>query len=465
MDMLTRLRTPLTIAATILLAACSPKNEYTPDRTPIMDKPSPRIEKLFAQTKPICFGRFLIDVPATAQVVWGPTDVNDTIVTYTDQGHKIPAQIRDKVEELETIKHLEEPSMLIGTFDGPNPDSKIIVGYESRHGSGLVQLHSYIRLGKHAFVQSAPSAALGRDSAGVINKTGYQRFVAEMQDIGQRLRVRDESDIPTDPGLCIEAGFVAEADGRYYELTSIGFRFPEYPDVSFSVMTHTTDRPNPDNSLDVELEGGRQNAEEAGMGGWFSRIKTLRKGQRVMGDWDGAEILARLPAHKEGSPSVHEFAFKSIGVAKDRLRPYVNMQMDTGVDGDSTVGFEPSLKDDEAVALWDKLTTSIRARPTGGSATGDDQPAPDKPTPASQSKAPLGTTLASGARCPQSGTWVCEQRGVLGGERRFISAGETLPSVIVPAKRSLLARLAGAATNQPTATNWTLEELHDGSRS
>lgn len=465
MEMLTRIRLWLTIGATLLIVACSPKNDYTSDRTPIMDKPSPRIEKLFAQTKPVCFGRFIIDVPATTKVVWGPTDVNDTIVSYPGQGHKIPAQIRDKVKELQEEKHIREPSTYIGTFDGPNPDSKIVVGYEDFESSGTVQLNSYIRLGTLAFVQSAPSAALGRDSAGVINKTGYQRFVAEMQDIGQRLRLRDESEIPSEPGVCIEAGFASEANGRYYELTSIGFRFPEYPDVSFSVMTHTTTRPNPDNSLEVALEGGRRNAEDAGMGSWYRRIKTLREGKRVMGDWEGFEKLARLPAHKEGSPSVHEFAFKSIGVAKDMFRPYVNMQMDTGVDGDSTVGFEPSLKDDEAVTLWDKLTKSIRARPTGGPATSAAEPEPDKPAPAPQSQVPLGTRLASGTRCPQSGTWVCDRPDALGGTRRFITEGETLSSVLVPVERSFFQKLKGNPQSRLAGTTWTLESLSDGSLS
>ena len=83
------------------------------------------------------------------------------MASYPGQGHLIPTQIRDKVEEIKKIKHLKEPSMLIGVFDGPNSDSKIVVGYESRHGSALVQLHSYIRLGKDAFVQAVPSSLSG----------------------------------------------------------------------------------------------------------------------------------------------------------------------------------------------------------------------------------------------------------------------------------------------------------------
>jgi hypothetical protein len=52
------------------------------------------------------------------------------------------------------------------------------------------------------------------------------------------------------------------------------------------------------------------------------------------------------------------------GVASDMLRPYVAINLHSGVKDNEKVGQPPSLNDDEAVALWDKLTSSIRVRPT-----------------------------------------------------------------------------------------------------
>lgn len=379
-------RTFLTLAAVALLAGCNPiDSNYNADRTPKMDKPIPKIDKLFAQTKPVCFGRFIIDIPVTAQMVWGPTHVGWEIDSYPDQGIKIPAQIHDKVKEIEKIKHWEEPSTLIGVFDGPNAESKIVVGYESGHDTGLIQMHSYIRLGRHAFVQSAPSAALDDLPGGGDDKTSYKKHVAQLQDTARRLRVREETEIPTEPGLCIEAGFIAGGDK--YEMTSVGFRFPEFPDITFSIQAQKTDRPDEANSLEASLKDGKEFAGVAGMGNLYSKIKTLREGKRRMGDWEGAEKLARMPAQKDGTPSVHEFMFKSIGVANDPLRPLIDMDLHSGIQENTKGVNEPSLKDDEAVALWDKLTTSIRARPTGGGATAE----PDNPAPRPQNKAPLGT--------------------------------------------------------------------------
>ncbi len=433
----------------------------TSDRTSAMTSPaktfSPRIEKLFAQTKPVCFGRFVIDVPETAQVAWGPSQVNDDISSYPGEGHRLRGEIHDKVSEIEAIKHRKEPSALLGVFDGPNVDSKIVVGYQSRHDTGLVQLHSYIRLGKHAFVQSAPSAVLGRDDADVINKTGYQRYVTEMQDIAARLRVREEAEVPSEPGICIDSGFVAEAEGRYYELISVGFRFPEYPDVSFSVMTIKSDRANPDDSLEVALKSAKESAEAGGEGRWYASIRKLRTGKREMGGWAGAEQLARLPPQpgEKNKPWTHEFAFKSIGVANDIFHPYVNMEMSTGVVDDSRREVPPTLKDEEAVALWDKLTGSIRPRPVSATPVSPEPPsAPDRPRAA----LPLDTVVPSLQRCPQSGTWECAATLATGEKRqRYFPQGMVLPTVIVRGpERSLWQKIQGVPPNRLVETYWTL---------
>ena len=82
-------------------------------------------------------------------------------------------------------------------------------------------------------------------------------------------------------------------------------------------------------------------------------------------------------------------------------------------------------------------------------------PAPAK-TLAATPAVPLGTTLASGARCPQSGLWQCSTANALGGDRRSFTSGETLPTVLVPVQRSLIQKLKGAPQNQLAETTWTL---------
>ena len=432
-----------------------------------MDKPNPKIEALFKKTQPVCFGRFIIDIPASAQVNWGPTTVEDTISTYTDQGAWLPKAIKEKVAEIEAERHLEEPSMLIGVFEGAQPPDKIVVGYSSFETSGLVQLHSYMRRGKHVFVQSAPVAVLEDLPGGQgEDKNSYKKYVEGMQDIGRRLRVREESEIPSESGLCIEAGFVGDGAKPDFEMVSIGFSFPEYPDVRFSVRTSKTDRPNETNSLAWSLDKGQAFAEASGKGSLYSRIKILRRGERQMAGWEGEEALARMPRVSDEIPSVHEFLFKSIGVAHDALRPQIDMELSTGVDLDTKSSNQPSLTDEEAVALWDKLTSSIRVRPVSTEATGPEaQPgeeAKPKPDPKPQANVPLGTRLNSHTRCPQSGTWVCDHPQALGGPSRYFAEGEILPPILAPVAQGFWQKLRGKPQNHLIETTWTLSRLPDG---
>ncbi|MDR1661490.1 MAG: hypothetical protein LBR95_03555 [Azoarcus sp.] len=340
---------------------------YHPDRTPKMDNIPPRIAALFERTKSVCFGRFMIDVPKTARVAWGPADVPYKLITYPGEGPKIKAEIAEKIAKITSEKHQKEPSMLIGVFESANPESKIVVGYKDSTYNGFVQLHSYIRLGQTAFVQTRPSFPLSGETPikGIYpdDPTAYKRAVAQLQDVARRLRLRADDEAPEEHGICIEGGFIFSPLDYEHERIGIGFRFPEYPDVSFSIEVMSRDEPNPYATLEKATKAGRKEAELLGLGKLYSLNKRLRQGKRKIGQWEGEEGLVRLAGHGV-TPSTHEFKFLMPGVGMDMLQPNAEIDLYTGVKENKAAAVKPSLNDDEALALWDKLTTTIRVRPT-----------------------------------------------------------------------------------------------------
>ncbi|MCL1861508.1 MAG: T6SS immunity protein Tli4 family protein, partial [Proteobacteria bacterium] len=292
---------------------------YHPDRTPKMDNIPPKIEALFKSTKPVCFGRFIIDVPEKAKVVWGTATVPYDLEVYPDQGHIIKAEIKAKIDKITEEKHRSEPSMLKEVIDSVNSDSKIVVGYENFMSKNLYQLYSYIRLDKTAFVQSIPSALI-KDEA------KYKRLTEELLSIARRLRLRAETEIPDEQGICIEEGFIPFPLDYDHEVIRVGFRFPEVPDVTFSIETYSMSEPSREDTLASAWELGQEAASSAGQSRLFARIKKLRWGDRVIGQWEGAEGLMRLPS--DGlEPETHEFQFKTPGVGKDLLRPAVTLKL------------------------------------------------------------------------------------------------------------------------------------------
>jgi hypothetical protein len=231
----------------------------------------PKIAALFEKTRPVCFSRFMIDVPVSAKVIWGPLRLPYTTSVYPNEGGYIGREIRKKVDEINSEKHNTEPSMLIGVFDSVNPDSKIVVGYETSFSVSFANYYSYIRLGQTGFTQNILEVGLTVDDKSDpwgfrVDKTAYVKIVDELRDIASRLRLRADDEIPTDLGVCIESGFLSAGLEYDLELISIGFRFPEYPDVSFSVQTWSTDEPNDEDTLEAALARGRKQAGLMGLG-------------------------------------------------------------------------------------------------------------------------------------------------------------------------------------------------------
>jgi hypothetical protein len=320
-----------------------------------VDTVSPKFAHLFDKTKTVCIGRFLIDVPATAQVIYGPADVALTIERYP--GEVLKEALDKRLEEIDRDRiyafgPLREKDSLVGTVrDGVVPGQKIAFGVQMGSDS-YYRIESYLKLGDDLFVQSAMAYGTREE---------YEKSVATLNLVASLLRSRAEDEIPDAPGVCIDGGFVVGPSEFEYENLRLGIRLAEYPDVHFSLLTSKKPIFYESDALEPRLQQAEEMARRMGLGAWYSRIKTLRRGQRQIRQWQGFEILARKPS-QAGKGESHEFAFLSQGEPKNSLLPVLDLKLDSGVVNNKPGSVVPSVSDEEAVELWDKLTTSIRVR-------------------------------------------------------------------------------------------------------
>lgn len=433
-------KTVIALTALMLFTACDSPNPFSSLRKPNMTPLSPKLKKLFEKTQPVCFGRFIIDVPVGTEIGWGPTHVDSPIVSYPGEANKIPAEIKAKLEEYAAEKHKTEPAMLVTVRDGPNTESKVIVGYDSQRDNYRVNIDAYVRLYPHAFVMNTN-----------VSTEEWKEAVNEIDAVASRLRIRRDDEVPTDPGICIESGFVAEAEGKFYELISIGFRV--LPDVHLAIQTIHADKPfGESESLQKSLEGGKKDAQALGKGDEYAKIKWFRKDQREVAAVAGYEALARYPASQGNA---HDFRFVALGQAKNPLKPLIDIKLDTGAEGDQPGKNPPSLSDDEAVALWDRLLSSIRPRPVAPAKPSD------APGPISDSgiarRLPLGIQVSSLRSCPESGVYECKSdaSGVM--QRRvYITQGRPMPSALKFKPKTGVQGILGAQEQHEIETFWTL---------
>lgn len=442
------LRHALLMGALLALTVACAQRSSTQWNTPNMTALSPRIQPLFEKTRTVCFGRFLIDVPSTAEVVWGDTSVPLGVIVAKDAAHKLDQLVAERESERKSKKRFpltKGINQYLETVTGPMKGQRTVIGYEGFDGRGL-RIYSYYAMGPDLIQLDA----LPREE----NKA---RAIGTMNDMASRLRPRKDDEAPSDPGMCIENAFLSDnpKDGpSLQDLVRIGFRLKEFPDVHFSILTNPA---NPHATENSRLKFRLERAEKASPIA-YARLKNLRRaGDRKIGEWTGIyEALTRTPDEGE-SISHHDFVLDHEGVPGDIFRPRADIRLSSGV-GENKAGLvKPSITDEEAIALWDKITSTIRVRPTGGPAV--------KKTSDAGPLLPLGELAATGRACPQTGLWECVDEGdIRGGRRQLFRAGEKMPAIVRVGTPSLWQRIKGETPTYRSATVWKLVD-HDLPRS
>jgi hypothetical protein len=432
----------ITFTTFMLITGCdhNPRQWKTPNMTAL----TPRLQPMFEKTKPICFGRFMIDVPATAIVAWGGTDVPLGVTIYPDGADEVNVLAQKFIDELKSKKAInhDDVPMLLAVEDMAEPKGKIVTGYESFQSINGLKITGYFKLNSDGVIIDARPLRDDRDST-----------IADIKSIVRRLRQRIENEIPAEPGNCVEKFFLPDSpdDEKNHpgELISIGFRLKEFPDAHFSIRTHPSNPHDPEStSLKRQwkrvMDGATTPEEKKAL----ADIKSFRESPREIHDWKtGYELLLRNP-DEEGVHSYHDFEVRFTGVPHDPYKPYADIQFQTGVANNTAGATKASLTDEEAIAVWDKITSTIRVRPT--SAT------PIKSADAGP-RLPLGELAATGRTCPQTGWWVPdEESGIKGGERQHIKKGERMPHVVSQVAPSLWQKLKGEQPTHRTATVWKL---------
>lgn len=409
---------------------------------------SPRLEAILEKTQTVCFGRFLIDVPADTAVSWGRTMVPWDLTIYPDGVATVDRMADERIAQLKAERniHHNKPSF-VSEEVVQTPKGRIVTGYRSFQSATGLRVDIYSALppyGIHMWAQDYTDEP--------------QHAADQLRDIAARLRLHSATDIPTEPGLCIEYAFLPDgpgpaADPPEPEHVRVGFRLAQFPDTHLSIYVAPA---NPydtsGDSLKRQLEDTEAHARKADRDAPFAGIAFFRRAPREIHDWaTGFEVLTRTP-DGERSIAHHDFWMKFEGVGNDVLKPYADIQMKTGVGGNAAGAVRPLLSDEEAIALWDRLTSTIRVRPTSVKTS---QLAPPR-------QAPLGDHQATGRICPQTGWWECIDPGVLPQSgRQLIRAGQSMPSAVFHARPDWWQKLRGEQPLARRATVWKLVAYDD----
>jgi hypothetical protein len=334
---------------TSAISACTRINTNREEIVPETTKLNERLTAIFSKTKLLCFGRYALEVPINAKLITGSENV-DIIESNSE---KVASIIN---EDIEKIYFKDKTAEIAYNKEGPVENSWQLRYYESNVAKelNLFFFRTYITKGNFTFI--AGDAVLNGQR---------EEDVAERQHIlAKNIRLRDEEEVPEDPGLCLEHGFLAEQLYKTQEIDSAGIYIPGLPDVRFSISSNKDaygDYPpeqfEKEEREELSLLNRIQSAKDI-QGSNYPKRTLLREGKRTVQHWKGEESLIRR------TDGVHDFEWALVGKPKDIANPSVlEVKMYTKVAHNMVGAAEAaSLTDEEAIALWDKLLSGLKFR-------------------------------------------------------------------------------------------------------
>lgn len=339
---------------TVLVSLVGNSRSYTYKETAVPEpvKLSPRLRALFEKTKILCFGRYAIEVPQEAHLVWGSASFPSDIDILSGGIEKAK---RTKEEKIAKLKWNDANAEITYNGAGPLDDSWQMRYFENKYAKedNYLLFDTYISKGEITFVLS-DSISQGETERAVIDR---QRMQAKS------LRLRTAEEVPTEPGFCIEHGFMAGDRYGDRERVNAGIYFPSFPDVTFSISSNQNAYGDYDKAEfetkrhELSLLARIKGAQDM-QGAFYPKRDVLREGERDVQHWKGEESLIRRP------DGTHDFEWAFVGTPRDVANPSeFGAAMFTKVEHNMVgAAKKASVSDDEAIALWDKLLSGLKFR-------------------------------------------------------------------------------------------------------
>lgn len=318
------------------------------------------VARITASIKPICIGRFVIDLPAEAGTELTMANVDGlSIVTGMESLPEFQKRLADREAEIRAIPDRLGGDRNLETVTAVSTANGLIgkifvhgrVVNEGTQANGLeIERYRYEGVAVDALVHgNGVSIELAANS--------YDPEQADrLAQLVTRLVPNPENRIPPGPGFCVDyAYFNGLLSPDQGERITLRASLTSHPDIEFMLMLAAGTAPDAKGLLDRSTEALKQMtfADSA-------RVTTLRAGRRVIGGLTGEEVVERIVESKV--LVLHSFWWEARGTADDVLNPHVSFTMDTGISGQKPI--PASLSDSGAILLWDRISSSIRLLPS-----------------------------------------------------------------------------------------------------
>jgi hypothetical protein len=407
------------------------------------------VAKMTDNMKTVCVGRYLVDVPALAEVEFSGSMLDGFDILTVEESEEA---FRERIAERESAISTRQADPATKTEGG-------MVTARDLRNSGMIgrtfiygRSRSYMMDGDRRLYSESVSveshAHIDGVSISLSANTTKETRAAEAEALLARIQLRGADEVPTVPGFCIwRAVFADPLPPHSNEHIVMHLGLPTHPDLGLNLASLAGAHPGP-SLLARTAETDASTSPDV-----LLRLTKLREGKRNINGVYGEELLLR--AREYNFTTTYGFNWEAHGKPDDPSMPFLSLELRTGISERS--GGKPvdtSLHEDALLELWNSIASSIRLRK-------DDLP--PRSGPLSEPSGPkLGAVATAGDVCPQSGWWRCNEGGpgmdVHGGPVQYIRKGVRMPQALLLPRQTLWQKLKRIQPSLESArpTAWTL---------
>jgi hypothetical protein len=352
-----------------LVVACQPK------AIPMTPEEAQRVETLTANMTTRCVGRYLIDMPLSfALHSESNTEIEGVKIDVRPLDKRLfemaleakQAELnrtkfhgdRSELPFVRAITSLPAPSVgvLIDRAEGPDT-SRLSRRLEVLGWRDGYQISAFIDATDNTFPEHANDSIakqLGNDTP---------EKLAHLLKVFERISGRKDTEIPTEQGVCFANGFV-KGPATDEEVLFIRHNLENSPDVgstfhSLSDITEDTELLDRSAAIEADLK------ERSG--------RTLRKG-KSLAQIPGAQEWLMTKKGRDSDLMVHAMTLEANSKIGSATTPVVVFNLNAGggyrtqAKSNEEAATRPPLitntfSEAESVAIWDKITATLRPRP------------------------------------------------------------------------------------------------------
>lgn len=320
------------------------------------------------RTRPICLGRFLIDLPAqvSAKQYWQDIEQFGSIESVPGGNqtlHQFRVLVDAREKELRATPHRTEGSVFRESIQlGGN--ARLLVFRDDDINTVDFAFETLLLNEGRLFLLKHGAVNARLDTA-----------KKEALDAISKIHVRANDAVPLGKGVCIDNGIVDESAEFRSDSAGVKFFLPDYPGFELDIHIDSVARVDP-RGLFERTESPLMSFSSAFPD---TNREVKRKARRTLAGMDGEELVMYDITKKNGQNAIHSLAFwwEYAGQEKSLRHPRVTITLDYDFGGQAIYKAEkaafsegkplpsqPSrLTQEEIVSIWDAVLQSIRPRP------------------------------------------------------------------------------------------------------